>query len=108
MASRVTLEIEAHNVLRLEGAMEAIALGAIPAGLLANREFAECAVSRAGAIEEDLYTLMYDPQTSGGLLVSVHPGHAGSLVQLLNEADVPAHPIGRVTAGKPGIVLRGE
>jgi selenide, water dikinase len=108
MASRVTLEIEASAVPWIEGAMEAIALGAIPAGLVANREFAECVVSKAGAIGEDLYTLMFDPQTSGGLLISVDPGYADSLVRGLKDQAVPACSIGRVTAGKPGIVLRGD
>jgi hydrogenase maturation factor len=51
---------------------------------------------------------MYDPQTSGGLLVGVDAGDAGVLVQALHEAGVPAQPIGHVTAGKPEIILRGD
>jgi selenide,water dikinase len=104
----VILEIETQKVPRLEGALEAIALGAIPAGLLANREYAECMVTEEGVLDETLRMLMYDPQTSGGLLVSVDAGHAASLMLALENASVPAHVIGRVTAGKPGIVLRGN
>lgn len=108
LASNVVLEIEPQKVPRLDGALEAIALGAIPAGLLANREYAECMVSEEGVLDDGLRKLMYDPQTSGGLLVSVDRAHADLLVQALNDANVPARAIGRVIAGKPGIVLRAK
>jgi len=108
MGSGVTLEIEAEQVPRLEGALDAIALGAIPAGLLANRDYAECVVSDAPGcnIREEVRTLMYDPQTSGGLLISVAPQDAGSLLELLRGAGLTAARIGRVLAGKPAIILR--
>lgn len=106
MASGVILEIEPGKVPRLEGAWEAIALGAIPAGLHANRDYARCMVTEVGFVEEGLRSLMYDPQTSGGLLVSVESGRADALVSALIEAGIPARAIGRVIAGKPGIVLR--
>ena len=108
LASGTILEIEAQKVPCLEGALEAIALGAIPAGLLANREYAECIVSEEGALDEALRMLMYDPQTSGGLLVSVDSSHAASLVLALENASIPAQVIGRVIGDKPGIVLRGN
>ena len=108
LASGAILEIETQKVPRIEGALEAIALGAIPAGLLANREYAECIVSEEGVLDETLRMLMYDPQTSGGLLVSVDAGHAASLMLALEKASVPARVVGRVTAGNPGIVLRGN
>jgi selenide,water dikinase len=106
MASGVVLEIETNLVPCLDGALEAIALGAVPAGLISNREYAECVVSIDGAIDENLRTLMYDPQTSGGLLVSVASEQADALTQALQDEQIPARLIGRVIAGKPGIVLR--
>jgi selenide,water dikinase len=105
MASGVVLEINVGRVPRLEGALESIALGAIPAGLLANREYAECVVRDEGHIDEDLRRLMYDPQTSGGLLVSVDANSLEALLAALRAAGVAAQEIGRVSAGKPGIVL---
>jgi selenide,water dikinase len=108
MGSAVTLEIEAENVPRLEGALEAIALGAIPGGLRANRDYAECIVSEtpASSVRDDVRTLLYDPQTSGGLLISVGAEGAEDLLASLRTAGLPAAKIGRVIAGKPGIVLR--
>lgn len=108
MASGSILEIDAGQVPRLDGALDAIALGAIPAGLLANREYAECMVSEEGVLDNALRMLMYDPQTSGGLLVSADASRADSLAAALQNAGVPACAIGRVLAGKPGIVLRGN
>lgn len=108
MASQVALEIDTAKVPRMQGALVAIALGAIPGGLLSNREYAECVVSQnpSSAIPEAVYTLMYDPQTSGGLLISASEPAAGDLLNAMHEAGVPAVQIGRVLEGKPGIVLR--
>jgi len=108
MGSKVALEIETESVPRLEGALEAIALGAIPAGLRANRDYAECVVSDASSsrVREDVRTLLYDPQTSGGLLISVESVNAGALEAALRAANLPAVAVGRVVAGNPAIVLR--
>jgi selenide,water dikinase len=106
MASGVVLEIQADQVPRLDGALEAIDLGTIPAGLLANRAYAECVVSVDSEVEDRFSTLMYDPQTSGGLLASVAPENAEAIVDAMHQAQIPVSLIGRVLAGKPGIVLR--
>ena len=111
LGSGVVLEIDVASVPRIDGALDAIHLGAIPAGLLANREFAECLVTDApgAAIPPDLRTLLYDPQTAGGLLLSVAPHLAAELHTSLRDAGVPAAIIGRVAparAGGPAIVLQ--
>jgi selenide,water dikinase len=108
MASKVTLVIETHAVPSLPGALEAITLGAIPGGLISNRGYAECVVSEepSSRIADELRTLMFDPQTSGGLLVSVAPENAEALVASMIDVAIPAAKIGRVVEGRPGIVLR--
>lgn len=114
VASSVTLDIEVEAVPRIDGALEAIQRGAIPAGLLANRDFAECIISESpdGRISTDLRTLMFDPQTSGPLLISVARESAGSLLDSLCNAGLLARKIGNVldihAAGtsKPAIILR--
>ena len=99
LGSGVVLEIEVESVPLIPGALDAVRLGAIPAGLLANREFAECVVADAlgSAIPEELRTLLYDPQTAGGLLISVGTGSASDLVASLQENGVGAAVIGRVS-----------
>jgi selenide, water dikinase len=106
MASGVVLQLETEKAPRLAGALDAIELGAIPAGLAANREFAECIVSVEPGVSRGTHTLMYDPQTSGGLLISVGESEASALLSELQRAGLPAAAIGRVHEGKAGIVLR--
>jgi selenide,water dikinase len=74
LGSNVTLEIDAHRVPLLPGALSYARAGAIPGGLKNNREFASCDVALEGSIPEELELLLYDPQTSGGLLVALSPG----------------------------------
>ena len=82
----------------IPGAVDAVRLGAIPAGLLANREFAECLVADAdgSTIAEDVRTLLYDPQTAGGLLISAAQGSASELLDSLRQAGLSAAMVGRV------------
>lgn len=71
LASGVTLEIAAAAVQFLPGAREYAAQGALPGGLHNNREFAGCDVERAAEIPREVEHLLYDPQTSGGLLIAL-------------------------------------
>jgi selenide, water dikinase len=114
LGSGVTIEIVVEAVPRIEGALDAIHLGAIPAGLLANREFAECVSADApgSQIADDLRALLYDPQTAGGLLISVAPDHADGILDSLCRAGLNASKIGsvggpqRAEQGLPAILLR--
>src|SRR6202789_3841713 len=98
LGSGVTIEIVVDQVPRIEGALDAIHLGAIPAGLLANREFAECVSADApgSQIADDLRALLYDPQTAGGLLISVAADHADAILGSLRLAGLNAAKIGSV------------
>lgn len=78
LASGVTIEIEAGLVPLLPGAPDYVRAGATPGGLRNNREFCADCVDVRGNIEPELETLLYDPQTSGGLLVSARAPFAGA------------------------------
>lgn len=95
LASNVTLEIALDALPLLPGARQAIAAGAIPGGLKNNQAFAECDVFAAEGLDPALHTLCYDPQTSGGLLISLPAADARHLMNL-----IPAHIIGRVSPRK--------
>ena len=90
LASGVTLEIEADRVQFLPGAVEYARQGALPGGLKNNREFASCAVELARALPAEIENLLYDPQTSGGLLIALPEPDADRLAG--------AYRIGRVLA----------
>ena len=89
-----SLLCESHSAAR--GRMECVRAGHIPGGLKANREFAECVVGYEDGISDEMKTILFDPQTAGGLLVSVAPDHATELTQTLIAAGVPAVEIGEV------------
>jgi len=96
LASNVSLVFESANIPVLEGALDCIQAGHIPGGLKANRDFAECLVGYDPPVPADIRTLLFDPQTAGGLLVSVAAEDAGLLTQALQDAGVPAVEIGKV------------
>ncbi len=92
MGSGVTLEIDSSCIRLLPGALDAVRAGAISSGLVNNRDFASCVVEAAGDLDAALLDLLYDPQTSGGLLISLPEGDAAAL-----EATLPgACRVGRV------------
>ena len=56
---------------------------------------------------DDIRTLLFDPQTAGGLLISVSAEDANALTRALQDAGVPAVEIGQVRTGaKPLIAIR--
>ena len=88
LASKVTIEIDAGAVRFLPGAVDYARQGAIPGGLNNNREFAASCVEGRSEFDD----LLYDPQTSGGLLISLPEADAAALERAFPEA----YRIGRV------------
>jgi selenide, water dikinase len=107
LASDVSFSLQAGSILVLPGALECVRAGHIPGGLNNNRDFAECMVSYADGVPEDVRSLLFDPQTAGGLLISVASEDSAQLTRSLNAAKVPAVQIGEVVARtKPLIMIR--
>jgi len=77
LASKVTLEIDARAIAILPGALDYAAQGAVPGGLRNNRAFAESCVLVKPGVDPALLELLYDPQTSGGLLIALPEENAG-------------------------------
>jgi selenide, water dikinase len=92
LGSNVTLEIEVDRLRFLPGAIEYARQGAIPGGLNNNKEFASCVVETARELPPEIENLLYDPQTSGGLLISLPEAGAQKLMQRIDTAYV----VGRV------------
>ena len=104
LASGVSLRLRASAVPLLVGALECVRAGYIPGGLKANREFAECMVGYDDGIPDDLRTMLYDPQTAGGLLISVAAEDAADLERALAAAGVPAARIGEVLSSTKPLI----
>jgi selenide,water dikinase len=85
--SRVTLELHAAELPLLPHAQE-LAPGFQAGGLKANRQEFEPQLVYRGALDAALQALLFDPQTSGGLLLLVPESHAWGLLAELPEARV--------------------
>lgn len=69
--SNCTIHICVDNVPYHTEALELASMGFIPAGAYRNREYAEAGVSLCGNLSRALQDILYDPQTSGGLLFAI-------------------------------------
>jgi len=67
-------------------ALEFAAMGLVPAGAHKNREFREAMISADGTVSRALQDVLFDPQTSGGLLICVNDAQADDLVTALRDA----------------------
>jgi len=96
VASEVSLEIDSREVEFLPEALDYAREGFLPGGLGRNKEFIEPCVIFENGVPEAVRNLLFDPQTSGGLLFSVEASGAAGLVESLREHGIPARDIGKV------------
>jgi selenide, water dikinase len=109
LASNVSLRFYLDQIPLLEGALDCICAGNIPGGLKNNRDFAECVVGYEEGIADELKTMLFDPQTAGGLLIAVAPEQASNLLRILQAGGVPAVEIGEVLERtKPLIAIAAQ
>jgi selenide,water dikinase len=104
LGSGVSLRIEAAQVPLLPGALECVRQGFVPGGLKNNRDFAECMVSYAEDVPPEVRTILYDPQTAGGLLISVAEADAERMIAAMQQQGVPAIRIGSVLASAKPVI----
>src|SRR6266496_2815499 len=104
-ASGVSAEIDAAAVPLLPNAAELVARGAIPGGTERNREALAPPVTFEPGVAEAMRVLLFDAQTSGGLLIAVDPDRANTLLAALQREGTPAAArIGRLARGVPGAI----
>jgi selenide,water dikinase len=96
LGSQVGLHLYSASIPLLPGALECVRAGYIPGGLKTNREFAECMVGYEPGVPEEIKTMLFDPQTAGGLLMSVARADAAPMLEALKAVDIPAVEIGEV------------
>jgi selenide,water dikinase len=98
-ASQVGMVIQSKAVPVFPEAMEYAKLGLIPGGAHSNRDFFSCRVDVHPGVLALLVDLFYDPQTSGGLLISLPSGGAEALVAALKkEANMNSSIVGEVVS----------
>jgi selenide,water dikinase len=103
----VSLEIDHSAVRYLPGAVEAAREGFLPGGLKNNRDFIGDCVRFAEGVRQEYRDLLFDPQTSGGLLIAISPECAEAAISALGSHGVSARRIGKViTKTNPVLLVR--
>ncbi len=106
-ASGVTIVLYAQKVPIIQAALEYLHLGLIPEGDYAIRRFCEKKVEIDRAVPRERLDLLFDAQTSGGLLVACPREKAESfLVRLLEKGIFEASMVGEVVDGPPRLIIR--
>lgn len=95
-ASDSTVRLFSAALPQLPEVLPLAQAGMIPGGANANREFLDGKWRIEGAVDPNVIHLMFDPQTSGGLLIAVPESSADPLAAALRENHLPHQPIGRV------------
>jgi selenide,water dikinase len=104
--SSCTIRISAGSVPLLPGARDYASMGLVPEGTYRNKEFRMRFVRDAGgALGEDEMNILFDPQTSGGLLAAVPADQAEVVMAEMRDAGIPAALIGTTVAGTGTIEL---
>ena len=96
-SSKVTFEIDVNKVPYIDGALEMAKMGLVPAGTYNNKDYISGDVESIN-IEECYLDLMYDPQTSGGLLITLAESEVENIMKDFENKnmDTKVAVIGRV------------
>ena len=104
-ASKATIQINAGAVPLLPGALDLATAGMLTSGDKSNRQYVGADVEIASSVDEILLRLFYDPQTAGGMLISVPEATSAALLARLRENYPNARIIGRVHPRGPHSIV---
>jgi selenide,water dikinase len=105
IGSRVSFRLDHARVAYLPGAVEAARAGFFSGGMKNNREFVESCVTFAESVSPEYRALLFDPQTSGGLLAAVAPESAAAAESALARRNVSVQRIGEVIAKSSSLIV---
>src|ERR1700722_10027031 len=100
----VSLEIDHRSFSYFPGAVEAAAAGHLSGGLKNNRAFVGDCAAFADSVPQEYRDLLFDPQTSGGLLIAIAPDSTLAALAVLQRRGVAARNVGRVLAKRSPLI----
>jgi len=103
LSSGITLKIDIGTVPLFPEVVALARMGFCPGGLYRNRDYYSVRVDFAEGVEDYKKDILFDPQTSGGLLIAIGQAQAQQLLEKLHRSGMPeAAIIGEVVSGTPG------
>jgi len=100
-------ELWINDIPLLNGLAKYISLGMIPGGTLKNKEIYSCSVEKKQGIASEQEIVLYDAQTSGGLLLSISPEQAKKAKELLfQQGFISSQIIGKIIKVSSGRKIR--
>ncbi len=106
-ASRVTIELDSGCVPIITGALELASNGFLTASDKTNRQYVGEDIVIAESVRQEMSNLLFDPQTAGGMLISISADRSDELLGRLRERYPQATKIGRVLErGEHSIVVK--
>lgn len=107
VGSGAAIRIDSKSLPVLDEALEFAAMGLIPAGAYKNRQFRESLMKISPDVPLALSDILFDPQTSGGLAISVDAGQAEELLKALHNKGIgSAGIIGEIIPGPEQILVQ--
>ena len=100
----VSFEIDHGAFKYLPGALEAAKEGHLSGGLRNNRAFIGDCVEFAPSVSQEFQDLLFDPQTSGGLLIAIDPRAADAALHSLRHCSAAAAQVGTVVQKKSPLI----
>jgi selenide,water dikinase len=82
------IRLASKSIPIIPGTLDYAGMGLVPAGAYKNREFRECMVDFSPSVDRLVQDVLFDPQTSGGLLICVERDRADDLLQELKEKGI--------------------
>ena len=101
-ASRVQIQLDGGRLPTYAKVLEMAGMGLIPEGSYNNRTYYLSRVENGVSVKSNVLDILADPQTSGGLLISLEKDKVPDLLKRLRERGVDGWIVGRVAAGEAG------
>jgi selenide, water dikinase len=103
--SGLGLTIDFNSLKLLEGAMDCVELGAIPGGTKKNMEFRGTFVENIDTLPANVKSIIFDPQTSGGLLFTTKQKDVEAILKRMGEMSIDAYIVGKITSNRETIIV---
>jgi selenide,water dikinase len=104
IGSGVSMKLDHARMEYLPGAIEAARRGFFSGGMKNNRDFVESCTAFASSVPDEFRALLFDPQTSGGLLAAIAPEFADAALAALQRRNVPGLIVGEVIARRSPVL----